>query len=128
MRLNGGGIYRNGPNGNLYLDGTALGATGSRAADGSPCVSLTLPTGNRQKSADFESWFYLAPSLQIQSATIQLLDSKGAVVGTTAVTVTSSEVGVRGLETTGTPAVASVAVQTVNLVIKFSYPPVAAPL
>jgi hypothetical protein len=127
VRLDGGAVYASGPSGNLYLDGTALGATGSRAADGSPCLSLAMPTGNQQKTADFESWFYLAPSIQIQSAAIQLLNSAGTIVGANAVTIALSEFGIpRALETTAIPSAPSVAVQTVNLVITFTYQPVAA--
>ncbi|HTA86994.1 MAG TPA: DUF6519 domain-containing protein [Silvibacterium sp.] len=123
VRLDGGAVYANGTDGNLYLDGTALGETGIRAADGSRCVSLPLPTGNQLKAADFESWFYLAPSLTIFAATIQLLNDAGTQVGTNAVTVASNEIFFgHGLVTTASPAVA---VTTVNLAITFTYPPVA---
>ncbi|HZD49522.1 MAG TPA: DUF6519 domain-containing protein [Silvibacterium sp.] len=126
VRLDGGAVYANGPAGNLYLDGTALGQTGVRVADGSPCVSLSLPTGSQLKTADFESWFYLAPSLMITAANIQLLNAANVVVGSNAVTVASDELFFgHGLETTATTASPSVPVQTVNLLITFTYPPVA---
>jgi hypothetical protein len=127
VRLIGDTVYGNGPSGNLYLDGTALGATGVRVADGSPCVSLSLPTGNQLKAADFESWFYLAPSLSISTAQIQLLNSAGTQVGTNALTILPDQAGrIRGLETTAVEGSPSVGVQTVNLVMTFTYTPIAA--
>lgn len=125
VQLLGGAVYANGPAGNLYLDGSSFGTTGARAADGSPCVSLIFPTGNELKAADFESWFYLAPSLQIASVVVELLNAAGGVVGSNAITVHSNLFGgITGLETTGTPASPPVAVQTVNIVVTFTYPPV----
>jgi len=126
VQLMGGAVYANGPSGNLYLDGTTFGATGARAGDNSPCVGLTFPTGNQLRVADFDSWFYLAPSLQIASIAIQLLNSAGAQVGSNAITVISGEFGgVGGLETTAVGNTASEPVQTVNVVVTFTYPPVA---
>jgi hypothetical protein len=125
VRLRGSAVYATTATGNIYLDGSALGATGSRVGDGSPCVSLTLPSGNQLKNADFESWFYLAPSLLISSATIQLVIASGTLESN-AVTFMTTEVGLpSGLETTAPPGTSAVAVQTVNLVLTLSYPPAA---
>ncbi|MGB6686558.1 MAG: DUF6519 domain-containing protein [Terracidiphilus sp.] len=128
IRLPGEGVYGTGPNGTMYLDGSSFGQTGARTADGSACVSLALPSGNSLKAYDYESWFYLAPSLVIANAVIQLMNGT-SVVGSNNVTVLESEfiVGERGslsFEVTGSnPAVP---VTAVNAVITFTYPPVAA--
>jgi hypothetical protein len=126
VRLRGSAVYATTATGNIYLDGSALGATGSRVGDGSPCVSLTLPSGNQLKNADFESWFYLAPSLLITSATIQLVTASGTLESNAVTFVSSPESLSSSLETTPTATSPAVAVQTVNLVITLSYPPAAA--
>ena len=90
VRLLGEGVYGTGPNGTIYLDGSSFGQTGKRTADGSPCVSLALPSGNSLKASDYESWFYLAPSIVIANAVIQLMDGTN-VVGTNNVTVLERE-------------------------------------
>ena len=71
IKLDGGAIYGNGANGNLYLDGQSFGSTGARVGDGSPCIQLGLPSGNAAKASDFESWFYLAPTVRIASVIFQ---------------------------------------------------------
>ena len=128
VRLLGEGVYGTGPNGTIYLDGSSFGQTGKRTADGSPCVSLALPSGNSLKASDYESWFYLAPSIVIANAVIQLMDGTN-VVGTNNVTVLEreffvGETGSLSFEVTGSnPAVS---VTAINTVITFTYPPVAA--
>jgi len=126
VRLHGSAIYANGPAGNIYLDGSTYSATGARAADGSPCVSLQFPSGNKLKSSDFDSWFYLAPTLEITSMALELLNSAGTTVGTNAVTLVRGRFGnVDGWETTPVGNVSSVPVQTINVIVAFTYPPVA---
>ena len=128
VRLPGEGVYGTGPNGAIYLDGSSFGQTGTRTADGSPCVSLSLPSGNSLKAYDFESWFYLAPSIVIANVVIQLMNGT-SVVGSNNVTVLESDffVGQRGslsFEVTGSSP--AVPVTAVNAVITFTYAPVAA--
>ena len=123
VKLIGGAVYAIGAAGNIYLDGQSFGDTGSRAADGSPCVSLTEPSGNAMKASDFESWFYLAPSILISGVAIQLLDG-AAVVGSNAVTVNVNSLGaLTGLQTSDpkTPTT----VTAVQAVITMTYPAVA---
>jgi Family of unknown function (DUF6519) len=122
VRLLGEGVYGDSPNGNMYLDGSSFGATSARNADGSPCVSLNTPSGNLLKASDFESWFYLAPSLLIANATIQLMNEQ-SVVGSNNVTVGGSP-GSINLSVTGSNP--TTPVTAVNAVITFTYPPVAA--
>jgi hypothetical protein len=71
IKLDGGAIYANGANGNIYLDGQSFGSTGARVGDGSQCIQLGLPSGNATKASDFESWFYLAPTVRIASVIFQ---------------------------------------------------------
>ncbi len=123
VKLFGGAVYAVGASGNIYLDGLSFGETGTRAVDGSPCVNLSVPSGNSLKASDFESWFYLAPSVLISNVVIQLLDGT-TVVGTNAVTVTVNYQGtMTGLQTTDpkTPTT----VTAVQAVITMTYPPVA---
>jgi len=54
----------------LFLDGQSYGTPGVRADQVTPRIDLQLPSGNLEKASDFESWFYLAPVLQISALTI----------------------------------------------------------
>ncbi len=118
VRLLAEGVYGNGPNGTIYLDGSSFGETGKRNADRSPCVNLNVPSGSALKAKDYESWFYLAPSLLIANVTIQLMNGHN-VVGTNGVTVNAN----LSLSVTGSNPV--VPVTAVNAVITFTYAPVA---
>lgn len=119
VRLDGAAVYGAGSAGNIYLDGQAFGATGTRASDGSSCVSLTLPSGNGESASDFEGWFYLAPSALIQSVVIQGVVG-GATQTITDITMTINSQGtVLGLTTNGST------VSQVQAVVTLTYPPVA---
>ncbi len=50
----------------LFLDGRALGEP-TTDASGNTRMDLQLPSGAGQQSSDFESWFYLAPTLLISN-------------------------------------------------------------
>jgi hypothetical protein len=124
VRLLGGAVYADGAAGSIYLDGLSFGETGSRTVDGSPCVNLATPSGSSLKASDYESWFYLAPSVLIAGVAIQLLNGT-AVVGTNAVTVTVNSQGtMTGLQVTSVPSAAATPVTAVQAVITMSYPPV----
>jgi len=126
VKLDGGAVYGNGTTGNIYLDGLAFGSTSSRASDGSECIALGMPTGSHLKASDFDGWFYLAPSVLIESASFELVESTGAVAAT-AVTVTVNEFGfMTGLETTAPAGAVATPVSAVQIAITFSYTPVAA--
>lgn len=71
VRLIGSSVYGSGANGNIYLDGQSFGNTGSRVVDDSPCVSLTVPSGDALAVSDYESWFYVAPTVYVVSVVIQ---------------------------------------------------------
>jgi hypothetical protein len=70
VRLLGRGIYANGSNGQIYLDGQTFGQAGTRV-DGSASVALQFPSGDGEKASDFESWFYLLPIVYIVNVVIQ---------------------------------------------------------
>ena len=55
----------------LFLDGQAFGAAGFRADKVTPCTTLTFPSGAGAKASDFESWFFLAPTLTVATLTVQ---------------------------------------------------------
>ena len=125
VMLDGGAIYGNGTNGNIYLDGVTFGTTSSRVSDGSACIALGLPSGNSLKASDFNGWFYLAPSVVITNAVIQLVESTGAVEAN-AVTVTVGLLGrMTGLETTVAAGAAATPVSGVQVAITLSYTPIA---
>ena len=54
----------------LFLDGQAFGTPGTRSDGTTPRTDLQFPSGNSQKASIFESWFYLAPILQLTSLTV----------------------------------------------------------
>jgi hypothetical protein len=64
IRLLSEGIYATTQNETIYLDGSAFGTSDGES------ISLTLPTGNRQRAADFHSWFYLVPTPSVLSLNI----------------------------------------------------------
>jgi hypothetical protein len=86
----------------IYLDGQAFGTPGLRADNVTPNVALQLPSGNSAKASDFESWFYLAPTLSVLSVAID----HPAVQFNANGTVTDAG--------TATPAVSPVATVTLN--------------
>jgi len=43
----------------VYVDGQAYGIAGVRADGKTPRIALELPSGNRSKASDFESWFFI---------------------------------------------------------------------
>jgi hypothetical protein len=88
IRLDGGAVYSTGSSGTAYLDGQTFGSTATRASDGTPCINLSTPSGNAVKASDFEGWFYLAPTLLIQSVVIQGVTGPNQNITISQVTVT----------------------------------------
>ncbi len=124
VRLIGAAVYASSATGNIYLDGVTFGDTGTRTGDGSQCVTLLPPSGNATKASDFESWFYLAPTVLITGVAIQGIENN-APQPLSAVTVqVNSNNQVTGLIVTGTPA--PVPVSAVQALITVNYAPVAA--
>ena len=124
IKLQGGAVYTAGSDGNnIYLDGTGFGATGTRSSDGNPSVLLSLPTGNMARSSDFESWFYLAPTVLIAGVAIQAVESGNAVSANAVTVVVNSQGAMTGLETTA--GAAPTTISAVQAVITLTYAPVA---
>jgi Family of unknown function (DUF6519) len=53
----------------LYLDGQAFGQTVNNGGS-EPRIDLRLPSGANDKASDFESWFYVTPTLQVNSVSV----------------------------------------------------------
>ncbi len=53
----------------LFLDGQSYGQAATNA-DGTTRMDLQLPSGTGQRSSDFDSWFYVAPTLLITSINV----------------------------------------------------------
>jgi Family of unknown function (DUF6519) len=70
VRLIGQAFMATGASGPIYLNGRAFGQHGTRGIDGSDRIDLRFPSGDGPTASDFESWFYLAPVLQIKGLTI----------------------------------------------------------
>jgi Family of unknown function (DUF6519) len=70
VRLLGHALFGGSRANQLFLDGQCFGVPATRSDGATPRVDLQFPSGNLQKASDFESWFYLAPMLQIVSLTI----------------------------------------------------------
>ena len=51
----------------VYLDGQAFGVSADTAAGDRTRIDLQFPTGDEARASDFESWFYLYPTLGIDS-------------------------------------------------------------
>ncbi|HKF48719.1 MAG TPA: DUF6519 domain-containing protein [Terracidiphilus sp.] len=123
VRLIGGAVYGSDANGNkIYLDGQSLGSTGTRLLDGSECVSLNTPSGDSFALSDYESWFYLAPTVYITNVVIQGINSNGTVGVpnlTTVTVVVNNQNQITGFAVPGFDDIASI-----QAVITLSYPPV----
>jgi hypothetical protein len=121
VRLDGGAVYAAGAGGaNIYLDGQTFGVNATRASDGSSRVDLKLPSGESAKVSDFESWFYLAPSVLIKSVTIFGTVS-GAQQQLTAITLQLTSQGAVQQIFVGSSAQGSTATN-IEAVITFTYP------
>jgi hypothetical protein len=74
----------------VFLDGVAFGQPALRGDGKTPRIDLQLPSGNDQKAGDFESWFYLYPTLQVASAQVTytslVVRQTGGIVSVTACT------------------------------------------
>ncbi|KAA6459814.1 hypothetical protein DYQ86_17060 [Acidobacteria bacterium AB60] len=123
VRLLGAAVFSASQSGNIYLDGVSFGDTASRSSNGSSSITLLDPSGTSQKSSDFNSWFYLAPTVAISAVVIQGIEN-GVPKALSAVTVEVNAQGqMIGLQLTGTPA--PVAVTAVQAVILLNYAPIA---
>lgn len=102
VKLAGRALFSGAGANQIYLDGQAFGTPGVRADQVTANVALQLPSGNSAKASDFESWFYLAPTLSVLSLTIDHPTVQFNVNGTV------TDAG------TATPAVSPMATITLN--------------
>jgi Family of unknown function (DUF6519) len=65
----------------LYVDGFALGTSGQRA-NGSPRIDLVLPSGDRRRASDFDSWFYVQLQLPPSNLTGVSFSAPTVLAGT----------------------------------------------
>jgi hypothetical protein len=70
-KLSGADIFAGTGSDRVFLDGRALGTTGTRADGVTPRIDLALPSGTGSGTSDFESWFYLAPTLTLTGLSVQ---------------------------------------------------------
>lgn len=68
VKLPGRLLYASPAGGNqIYLDGQAFGQSIQSTTEQRERIDLRLPTGNDERASDFESWFYLYPTLYVES-------------------------------------------------------------
>jgi uncharacterized protein DUF6519 len=70
VRLQGRNIFAGTGSTQAFLDGQTFGTAGVRADGLTPRTDLTFPSGGDAKASDFESWFFLAPTLTLASLTV----------------------------------------------------------
>jgi hypothetical protein len=98
VRLLGNTISSGVGNGQLFLDGQSLGQPTTNA-NGTTRIDLQLPSSTGEQSSDFESWFYLAPTLLIANLNVAFpalfgIAPDGTLVGVADHRVTGFETGV----------------------------------
>ncbi len=90
VRLLGRAIFSGSGGNQLFLDGQSYGQAALRADGTTPRIDLQLPSGNGDKASDFESWFYVAPTLVLSSLTVNypaltvVINANNQVTGVTA--------------------------------------------
>jgi Family of unknown function (DUF6519) len=100
IRLVGDTISSGVGDGQLFLDGQCLGQP-LTLPDGTARIDLQLPSSSGERSSDFESWFYLAPTLLIANLIVAfsdlfiLLDNFNNITGVSA-TAPNPTTGVSG--------------------------------
>ena len=71
VRIAGRDVFAGTGSSRVYLDGQTFGTAGTRAGSAVPRMDLTLPSGGGEQASDFESWFFLAPTLMLNTFTVQ---------------------------------------------------------
>ncbi|HZU10867.1 MAG TPA: DUF6519 domain-containing protein [Pseudacidobacterium sp.] len=90
VRLLGRTIFSGSGGNQIFLDGQSYGQAALRADGTTPRIDLQLPSGNDEKASDFESWFYVAPTLVLSSLTVNypaltvVINANNQVTGVTA--------------------------------------------
>ena len=105
VRLLGRAIFSGSGASQLFLDGQSFGQSATRADGTTPRVDLQLPSGNGEKASDFESWFYVAPTLLLVSVVVNYPTLKVVVDANNAVTAVQATPAPGGPPQTVTPEV-----------------------
>ena len=71
VRLQGKDIFSGTGSTRMFLDGQTFGTPGVRGDGVTPRTDLTFLSGAAAKASDFESWFFLAPTLTLVSLSVQ---------------------------------------------------------
>jgi hypothetical protein len=102
----------------VHLDGRALGQPALRADGKTPRIDLQLPSGDGSISSDLDGWFYLAPTLTVESVSFEY----------DALTVVAGEgTSIRGVEVGSDPGAGGTVLPAVNeATVTLNYPPVVA--
>jgi hypothetical protein len=103
VRLRGRDISAASGSSPIFLDGQAFGVLGKRIDGVTNRTDLTFPSGAAAKASDFESWFFIAPTLTVVSLSVSpatvVLTTPAVTAATPAVTAATPAV------TAATPAV-----------------------
>jgi hypothetical protein len=98
VRLLGNTISSGVDQGQIFLDGQSFGQPATNP-DGTTRIDLQLPSSTGERSSDFESWFYLAPTLLIANLSVAFpalfaIAPNGNIIGVADHRVTGFETGV----------------------------------
>jgi hypothetical protein len=115
VKLKGRTIFTGSGSSQLYLDGYTLGQSAIRADGSTPRTDISLPSGNEERANDFESWFYVAPTLAATALTVatpamQVLSSRFGGISVVAVGTTTPTITPQATLTVNYPAIAPTSV------------------
>ena len=111
VKLTGRTIFTGTGSSQLYLDGYTLGASATRADGSTPRMDIALPSGNQERANDFESWFYVAPTLTASALTVntpamQVLSNRFGAISIVAAGTTTPTITPQATLTVNYPAIA----------------------
>ncbi|HEY6375660.1 MAG TPA: DUF6519 domain-containing protein, partial [Edaphobacter sp.] len=111
VKLTGRTIFTGTGSSQLYLDGYTLGQSATRVDGSTPRTDISLPSGNQQRANDFESWFYVAPTLGATALTVatpamQVLSNRFGAISVVAIGTTTPTITPQATLTVNYPAIA----------------------
>ena len=111
VKLTGRTIFTGTGSSQLYLDGYTLGASATRADGSTPRMDIALPSGNQERANDFESWFYVAPTLaasalSVNTPAMQVLSNRFGAISVVAAGTTTPTITPQATLTVNYPAIA----------------------
>jgi Family of unknown function (DUF6519) len=105
IKLLGSTIFAQSGTTQNFLDGQSFALASTRLNASTPCLALSMPSGNGTKASDFEGWLYLAPFNGVLSVSMNF----------TALTVAVNASGVVTGALAGSPLAPVTATVTVTL-------------